>query len=94
MTWTFEHQHFQHADPKFYGFCYRITNLIDSRMYIGRKTFWYKRKGRYVSSDWKSYYGSCKELTKDIREYGQDSFKREILSLHSSKSDLCYAETK
>ena len=45
-------------------------------------------------SDWKKYYGSCFELKEDIKKFGRDNFTREILSLHSTKMDCNYEETK
>ena len=45
-------------------------------------------------SDWKKYYGSCPELKSDVKEYGKESFSREILSLHTTKGRTNYEETK
>lgn len=47
-----------------------------------------------IDSDWKEYYGSCKELTKDIELFGAHSFRREILHFHSSKALCSYFEAK
>lgn len=43
-------------------------------------------------SDWKDYYGSSKELLKDIQKFGKHRFKRTILELCCSKKYLSYAE--
>tara|TARA_B100000035_G_scaffold27096_1_gene21140 strand:- start:232 stop:660 length:429 start_codon:yes stop_codon:yes gene_type:complete len=83
-----------------YGFVYRITNLSNQRQYIGRKYFWQKRKPRggkrrvTSESDWKRYYGSCPELKDDIKLFGKDSFRREILSLHKTPGRVNYEETR
>ena len=83
-----------------FGFVYRITNLESGREYIGRKYFWQKRKPRGKSrrvtseSDWKKYYGSSNELNADRKEIGNEYFKREILSLHKTKGQVNYEETK
>ena len=83
-----------------YGFVYLITNLTNQRKYIGRKYFWSfrtpKGKKRKVKqeSDWKKYYGSCPELKEDVDKLGKEFFKREILSLHSSKGKVNFEETR
>ena len=84
----------------YFGFVYRITNLESGREYIGRKYFWQKRKPRGKSrrvtseSDWKKYYGSCPELTDDIKRLGKSRFRREILSLHLTTGKTNYEETR
>ena len=83
-----------------YGFVYRITNTSNSKSYIGRKYFVQKRKPKggkrkvTSESDWKRYYGSSDELKQDIKTLGRDSFKREILSLHTTLGKVNYEETK
>ena len=84
-----------------FGFVYKITNLLNGRSYIGRKYFWSFRKPpgkkRKVKqeSDWKRYYGSCPELKEDIKKTDNKVFfKREILSLHSTKGSCNFEETK
>lgn len=84
----------------YYGFVYLITNTIDERKYIGRKYFWSfrKKKGQNrrskQESDWKNYYGSCPELKEDIKKYGKNNFRREILSLHTTLGKVNYEETR
>jgi len=83
-----------------FGFVYRITNLQSGKQYIGRKYFYSKRKPRggkrrvTSESDWKRYYGSSEELKADRRLLGNECFKREILSLHTTPGRTNYAETK
>ena len=83
-----------------FGFVYKITNLLNGRSYIGRKYFWSFRtppgKKRKVKqeSDWKKYYGSCPELKEDVKLYNKENFNREILSLHVTKGQCNYEETK
>ena len=100
--WTFEGSPFlsENIDDNF-GFVYRITNLLNGRQYIGRKYFWSFRKPpgkkRKVKqeSDWKRYYGSCPELKEDFKTVKNPIFfKREILSLHSTKGKVNFEETR
>lgn len=80
------------------GFIYIITNLITDRKYIGRKlltkaaikTVNGKKKKCRKESDWKNYYGSCKELHEDIEKIGKDNFKRELLVFCNTVATLNY----
>ena len=99
--WTYQGSTFTSADiDGFFGFVYCITNLITGRKYIGRKYFYKFRKPRGKSrkvrseSDWKKYYGSSDELNTDRKSLGNSSFKREIISLHTTKGWVNYEETK
>ena len=99
--WVFEGRTFLSEDINdLYGFVYRITNLQSGKQYIGRKYFWSFRKPpgkkRKVKqeSDWQKYYGSCPELKEDIKKYGKEIFSREILSLHGTKGNCNFEETK
>ena len=84
----------------YYGFVYRITNTINGKSYIGRKYFVQKRKPKggkrrvTSESDWKKYYGSSEDLKQDIRRDGKDSFRREIISLHTTLGKVNYEETR
>ena len=99
--WTYKGSTFTTDDiDDFFGFVYRITNLQSGKQYIGRKYFWQKRKPRgggrkrTSESNWKAYYGSSKELTEDRKLLGSNCFKREILSLHTTKGQVNFEETK
>ena len=84
----------------YYGFVYCITNTSTGQKYIGRKYFVQKRKPKggkrrvTSESDWKRYYGSSDELKRDIKENGRDTFRREILSLHTTLGRTNYEETR
>ena len=84
----------------FFGYVYRITNLQNDKQYIGRKYFYQKRKPKggkrrvTSESDWKRYYGSSDELKQDIKQFGKDKFRREIISLHKTLGKVNYEETK
>ena len=47
-----------------------------------------------VDSDWRDYYGSSPELTKDVESQGKDNFKREILYYCNSKAECSYIEAR
>jgi hypothetical protein len=47
-----------------------------------------------VDSDWRDYYGSSPELTKDVETLGTDKFTREILFYCKSKSECSYIEAR
>ena len=99
--WLYQGTAFNSNDiGDFFGYVYRITNIQSGRQYIGRKYFYQKRKPKggkrriTSESDWKRYYGSSDELKQDVREYGKDKFKREIISLHETLGKVNYEETK
>ena len=83
-----------------FGFVYCISCNETQREYIGRKYFWQfrtpKGKKRKVKSesDWKKYYGSCPELKEEIIQLGKQNFSRTILSLHNTKGQTNFEETR
>jgi len=55
------------------GVIYKTTNLINNKIYIGKRIF---TKDKFLKN---KYYGSGKLLKEAINKYGLDSFGREIL---------------
>ena len=103
IDWTYKEKQFDESMiGDSYGFVYLITNTVTNRKYIGKKLFYFtktkqvkgKRKRVKTDSDWKDYYGSNEELKKDVKEFGSDNFKREILHLCKSKGECGYLEAK
>jgi Putative endonuclease segE, GIY-YIG domain len=47
-----------------------------------------------IDSDWRDYYGSSPELTKDVESLGKDNFSREILYYCKSKAECSYIEAR
>ena len=47
-----------------------------------------------IDSDWREYYGSNLELSKDVDTLGSENFKREILFYCKSKSECSYIEAR
>ncbi len=99
--WMYMERGFNSSDVgDYFGFVYCITNVTTHKSYVGRKYFWSFRtppgKKRKVKqeSDWKKYYGSCPELKDDIKKFGKLNFTRHILSLHKTKGQCNYEETR
>jgi len=47
-----------------------------------------------VDSDWRDYYGSSPELSRDVESQGAENFSREILYYCGSKSECSYIEAR
>ena len=62
-----------------YGYIYKTTNLVNNKVYIGKK-----ESPVYVPT----YYGSGKIIRRAIERYGASNFKNEILDTAMSKKDL------
>jgi len=103
MTWIYNGEPFIETPPDYQGFVYIITELNTGKKYIGKKFFWSpktlpvtktrkKRVKTKVESDWKTYYGSSKEVQELVESNGVDNYKREILHLCKTKGDCSYWE--
>jgi hypothetical protein len=53
-----------------------------------------KRIRSKIDSDWREYYGSSPELTKDVVALGTENFAREILFYCKSKAECSYIEAR
>jgi len=47
-----------------------------------------------IDSNWRDYYGSSPELTKDVTQLGIENFHREILFYCKSKAECSYIEAR
>lgn len=79
------------------GFVYRIDCPSTGRYYIGKKLFFAataRRGSKKLTkeSDWREYWGSCKELVADRKILGNDNFTRTILYVGDTKTDITYTE--
>ena len=101
--WLYNDKELTDEDIKgYYGFIYEIENLIDGRLYLGRKYFTKagtkqvkgKRKKTRKESDWKDYYGSSPSLLLDIERLGRENFKRTIVRLCTTRGETNYWEAK
>lgn len=88
-------------DPKvLLGFVYIIDNITTGKKYVGKKLFFSSKtkqvKGRKkktkVESDWRTYYGSSKEVVAEVERYGEANFVRTILHLCVTKAECNYWE--
>lgn len=87
-----------------FGFVYRIINMQTGQSYIGKKNFWSRtrksvkgKKRRQViikESDWKTYISSSTSVQEDIRIHSKAMFQFHILSVHKTKQELDFAETR
>lgn len=86
------------------GFIYRVTNLQNNMMYIGRKQFHsyirkkivgrINRKKIVNESTWRVYTTSSTTINQLISEFGKELFKFEIIELCKTKAELVYREVE
>lgn len=103
--WIYNGQPFTDEQAENYvGFIYLITGP-DGKMYVGKKILFNKvakpplkgKTKRRISkkpSNWHDYYGSNEDLQKQIDMSDKMLYKREILHLCNSKSEMGYLESK
>ena len=100
MTWIFQGQPFEQPTKEMEGFVYCITNRLTGKAYIGKKSFWSRRKpagkSRRVTkeSNWRNYYSSSDVLKSDVKYFGKENFDREILHLCKYKKQMSFLEIR
>jgi len=103
--WSYEGEIVEELPQDCEAFVYLITNLTDSKKYVGKKLAKFKTtkkplKGRKnkrrgtKESDWKTYWGSSENLISDIKTLGEDKFTREILYYCPSRGVASYLEAQ
>lgn len=100
--WLYNDKELVDVPDDAFGFVYKITNTKDKREYFGKKLLTKagykqvkgKRKKIRKESDWKTYFGSSKELLADVEKLGEKHFKREILRFCKSRGECNYFESK
>ena len=102
--WYYNNVELIEVPEKMIGFVYCITNLKTGKKYIGKKNFWSTRRVKSTKrknkkkvtneSNWREYFGSNANLISDVETHGSDYFKREVIRLCQSKSEMSYYEIK
>lgn len=99
--WTYNGSSVSDTEVEGYAaFVYLITHKVTNKKYIGKKRLEFvktrsvkkKKKRIKVPSDWKTYYGSNKELLEDIQKHGEESCTREVLRLCKTLGESTYWE--
>ena len=65
-------------------YIYKTTNLLNGKIYVGKRVYRKKDDGWYL--------GSGIYLKRAIKKYGRENFKKEILEWCDNKSYLCQRE--
>lgn len=106
--WTYKNAPFDPTEEEikpYAGFVYIIFERDTGMKYIGKKYFWRKvtrppLKGRknkrrsLAESDWRTYYGSNKDIQTLLESKGEKNYDRQILRLCESKGECSYYEAK
>lgn len=100
--WYYQNELLETIPESTIGFVYCITNLTNNKKYIGKKNFYFsktkkiktKKKRIKVESDWKEYWSSSNSVKEDVEKLGKENFKREIIHLCTSKSQMSYLELR
>lgn len=98
------HSTFDFEPDEWFGFVYRIINLENGRMYLGKKQLFSTTRRKVVGrknrkkvvkeTKWGDYTSSSNHIQEAIKEHGKDKFLFIIESLHETKASLVYRETE
>lgn len=102
MTWYYDGKELEEPPDDAFGFVYLIECTKNGKKYYGKKLLTKagykqvkgKRKKIRKESDWKTYFGSSKELLSDVDLLGEKHFKRTILRFCKSRGECNYFESK
>ena len=105
INWTYNGKVVEELPEDCEAFVYLITNLVNHKMYVGKKLAKFKTtkkplKGRKnkrrgtKESDWKTYWGSSSHLNDDVLKWGEHRFTREILHYCPSRGVASYLEAR
>jgi hypothetical protein len=102
LTWYYDGKELNEPPEDAFGFVYLIECKINGKKYYGKKLLTKagykqvkgKRKKIRKESDWKSYFGSSKELLADVEIMGEEQFTRTIVRFCKSRGECNYYESK
>lgn len=103
--WYYQDKQFTETPDEYEGFVYLIHDLMNDRLYIGKKLFWTttklkplkgrkNKRHRRTATDWQEYYGSNDQLKEMVAAFGPDHFYREILHLCPNRNTMNYLEAR
>ena len=99
--WMFNGQELNEVPAGAHGFVYLITDKETGMMYLGKKSFWSKRKLKptdkrrtTVESDWQHYWSSSDKIKAITKAHGTDRFERRVLAICQLERHMNYLEVK
>lgn len=76
-----------------YGYIYKITNLINQKVYIGQTVYDIQKRFRgHIASSYKKEHRKKTYISRAIKKYGEINFVCELITCASSKSELNFLE--
>jgi hypothetical protein len=94
INWTYQNQEVTSISDfpdDTYGFVYSKKDLLQYEGVVGRRPSY---KLAIKESDWKTYWGSNKELQELVKSEPKNNWERNIIIACPSKKLLTYYETK
>lgn len=99
--WQFNGSIVEELPTNAYGMVYLIVDKETGMKYLGKKSFWSKRKLKptdkrrtKIESDWKNYYSSSDKIKAIIKEHGNERFERHVLAICNLERHMNYLEVK
>lgn len=79
--------------PNFIGFIYVLYDRVMHRAYLGKKSYYEKKAGKTVPSDWRTYSSSSDYVKEMLRGRPSDEFEWVAIEQYRTKGTLAWAET-
>jgi len=99
--WKFNGTELDEVPQNAHGMVYLIVDKETGMKYLGKKSFWSKRKLKptdkrrtKIESDWKHYYSSSDKIKAIIKEHGAERFERHVLAICNLERHMNYLEVK